>query len=273
MLVDNAIVVVEGILVGLKKGRTKVQAAADIAKQTQWPLLGATVIAITAFAPIGLSSDATGEFMGSLFWVLCYSLFLSWITALTLTPFLADLLLKEEDKNQQDDEDPYKGALFTIFGALLKFALRFRWLTMVSMLALLVSAVIAFGQVKQSFFPPSNTPMFYVDMWMPEGTDIRETMAQTEKVEQYIRSQDDVDFVTTSVGQGMQRFMLTYQPEKSYESYAQLQVRTTSRDNMFDLLHKLDAGLPAKFDQPTFQFKLMEFGPSPASKIEHELSA
>ena len=108
------------------------------------------------------------------------------------------------------------------------------------MLALLVSAVIAFGQVKQSFFPPSNTPMFYVDMWMPEGTDIRETMAQTEQVEQYIRSQDDVDFVTTSVGQGMQRFMLTYQPEKSYESYAQLQVRTTSRDNMFDLLHKLD---------------------------------
>ena len=268
MLVDNAIVVVEGILVGLKKGRTKVQAAADIAKQTQWPLLGATVIAITAFAPIGLSADATGEFMGSLFWVLCYSLFLSWITALTLTPFLADLLLKEEDNNQQDDEDPYKGALFTIFGAMLKFALRFRWLTMASMVALLVTAVIAFGQVKQSFFPPSNTPMFYVDMWMPEGTDIRETIAQTEKVDQYIRSQDDVEFVTTSVGQGMQRFMLTYQPEKSYESYAQLQVRTTSRDNMFNLLHKLDAGLSAEFDQPTFQFKLMEFGPSPASKIE-----
>ena len=127
MLVDNAIVVVEGILVGLKKGRTKVQAAADIAKQTQWPLLGATVIAITAFAPIGLSSDATGEFMGvPLFLGTCVTrLFLSWITALTLTPFLADLLLKEEDKNQQDDEDPYKGALFTVFGALLKFALRF----------------------------------------------------------------------------------------------------------------------------------------------------
>ena len=67
MLVDNAIVVVEGILVGLKKGKTKLQAAVDIVKQTQWPLLGATVIAITAFAPIGLSQDATGEFMGSLF--------------------------------------------------------------------------------------------------------------------------------------------------------------------------------------------------------------
>lgn len=273
MLVDNAIVVVEGILVGLKKGRTKVQAAVDIVKQTQWPLLGATVIAITAFAPIGLSQDATGEFMGSLFWVLCFSLFLSWVTAITLTPFLADLLLKEEEKDTNgEEEDPYKGWLFVVFGALLKFSLRFRWMTVAAMVALLVGAVIAFGNVKQQFFPPSNTPMFYVDMWMPEGTDIRQTIKQAEKVESYIRQQDDIDFVSVSIGQGMQRFALTYQPEKSYEAYAQFQVRTTDRDNMFKLLHKLDDNLAKTFDEPTFQFKLMEFGPSPASKIEARIT-
>ncbi|HAS6968298.1 TPA: multidrug efflux RND transporter permease subunit VmeV [Vibrio parahaemolyticus] len=272
MLVDNAIVVVEGILVGLKKGRTKVQAAVDIVKQTQWPLLGATVIAITAFAPIGLSQDATGEFMGSLFWVLCFSLFLSWVTAITLTPFLADLLLKEEKDTNGEDEDPYKGWLFVIFGALLKFSLRFRWMTVAAMVALLVGAVIAFGNVKQQFFPPSNTPMFYVDMWMPEGTDIRQTIKQAEKVESYIRQQDDIDFVSVSIGQGLQRFALTYQPEKSYEAYAQFQVRTTDRDNMFKLLHKLDDNLAKTFDEPTFQFKLMEFGPSPASKIEARIT-
>ncbi|HBC3493367.1 TPA: multidrug efflux RND transporter permease subunit VmeV [Vibrio parahaemolyticus] len=273
MLVDNAIVVVEGILVGLKKGRTKVQAAVDIVKQTQWPLLGATVIAITAFAPIGLSQDATGEFMGSLFWVLCFSLFLSWVTAITLTPFLADLLLKEEEKDTNgEDEDPYKGWLFVVFGALLKFSLRLRWMTVAAMVALLVGAVIAFGNVKQQFFPPSNTPMFYVDMWMPEGTDIRQTIKQAEKVESYIRQQDDIDFVSVSIGQGLQRFALTYQPEKSYEAYAQFQVRTTDRDNMFKLLHKLDDNLAKTFDEPTFQFKLMEFGPSPASKIEARIT-
>ncbi|HCG8562275.1 TPA: multidrug efflux RND transporter permease subunit VmeV [Vibrio parahaemolyticus] len=273
MLVDNAIVVVEGILVGLKKGRTKVQAAVDIVKQTQWPLLGATVIAITAFAPIGLSQDATGEFMGSLFWVLCFSLFLSWVTAITLTPFLADLLLKEEEKDTNgEDEDPYKGWLFVVFGALLKFSLRFRWMTVAAMVALLVGAVIAFGNVKQQFFPPSNTPMFYVDMWMPEGTDIRQTIKQAEKVESYIRQQNDIDFVSVSIGQGLQRFALTYQPEKSYEAYAQFQVRTTDRDNMFKLLHKLDDNLAKTFDEPTFQFKLMEFGPSPASKIEARIT-
>ncbi|MDC5852369.1 efflux RND transporter permease subunit [Vibrio europaeus] len=273
MLVDNAIVVVEGILVGLKRGKTKVQAAVDIVKQTQWPLLGATVIAITAFAPIGLSEDATGEFMGSLFWVLCYSLFLSWITALTLTPFLADLLLKEEDKGDATEEvDPYKGILFTVFGASLKFALRFRWLTVVSMVGLLVVAVAGFGMVKQQFFPPSNTPMFYVDMWMPEGTDIRETIEETKKVEKYIREQDNVEFVSTTTGQGLQRFALTYQPEKSYEAYTQLQVRTHDRETMFELLEELDKNLSVTFNQPTFQFKLMEFGPSPASKIEARIT-
>ncbi|WP_261904301.1 efflux RND transporter permease subunit [Vibrio fortis] len=267
MLVDNAIVVVEGILVGLKKGKTKLQAAKDIVTQTQWPLLGATIIAITAFAPIGLSKDATGEFMGSLFWVLCFSLFLSWITALTLTPFLADLMLKEEDKTGTD-EDPYKGVLFVVFGAMLKFALRFRWLTVASMVALLAVSVVGFGMVKQQFFPASNTPMFYIDMWMPEGTDIRETIKQTEEVESYIRKLDSVEFVTTTAGQGMQRFALTYQPEKSYEAYAQLQVRTTDRETMFTTLEKLDEKLAIEFEQPTFQFKLIEFGPSPASKIE-----
>ncbi|EHA1124247.1 efflux RND transporter permease subunit [Vibrio navarrensis] len=272
MLVDNAIVVVEGILVGLKKGRSKVQAAVDIVKQTQWPLLGATVIAITAFAPIGLSQDATGEFMGSLFWVLCYSLFLSWVTALTITPFLADLLIKEEEKGSETEEDPYKGALFVIFSAALKFALRFRWLTVTTMVGLLVVAVFAFGMVKQSFFPPSNTPMFYVDMWMPQGTDIRQTVLQTEKVERFIRQHEQVEFVSTSIGQGMQRFALTYQPEKSYEAYAQLQVRALDRESMFVLLDELIQALPSQFEKPTFQFKLMEFGPSPASKIEARIS-
>lgn len=273
MLVDNAIVVVEGILVGLQKGKTKLQASIDIVKQTQWPLLGATVIAITAFAPIGLSSDATGEFMGSLFWVLCYSLFLSWITALTLTPFLADLLLKESDGNTNVEEvDPYKGALFIVFGALLKFCMRFRWLTIISMVGLLMGAVVAFGMVKQAFFPASNTPMFYVDLWMPEGTDIRETVLQTQQVEKYISEQEGVDYIASSTGQGMQRFMLTYSPEKSYEAYAQIQVRVDDKDLIKPMIAKLQSELPQNFAIPDYRFRILEFGPSPASKIEARIS-
>lgn len=274
MLVDNAIVVVEGILVGLKKGKTKLQASVDIVKQTQWPLLGATVIAITAFAPIGLSADATGEFMGSLFWVLCFSLFLSWITALTLTPFLADLLLKNPKTTDDEEkvEDPYKGALFVIFGFLLKFCLRFRWLTVVSMVGLLFAAIVAFGMVKQSFFPASNTPMFYVDLWMPEGTDIRETIKQTKQVEKYIREQEGVEYVTTTSGQGMQRFMLTYAPERAYEAYAQVQIRLKDKALINPMIKQLQSELPRRYSTPDYRFRLLEFGPSPASKIEARIS-
>ena len=274
MLVDNAIVVVEGIIVGIQKGRTKIQAAGDIVRQTQWPLLGATVIAITAFAPIGLSPDATGEFLGSLFWVLCYSLFFSWVTALTITPFLASLLFKDgvvkEGENSEAD-DPYKGALFVLFGSVLRGAMRFRWLTMILMVALLFSAFVAFSKVKQQFFPPANTPMFYVEMRMPQGTDIRQTIAQAEQVEDFILAQQNINFVSSSVGQGLPRFSLTYGPENSNESYAQLQVRTTSREAMFTTLAELSENLPKTFQAPTFQFKLMEIGPSPASKIEARL--
>ncbi|MFD1384462.1 efflux RND transporter permease subunit [Rhodanobacter aciditrophus] len=95
MLVDNAIVVTEGILIGLHRGQTKFEAASAVVKQTKWPLLGATVIAVTAFAPIGLSPDSVGEFVGSLFYVLLISLLLSWVTAITLTPFFCDLFFKE----------------------------------------------------------------------------------------------------------------------------------------------------------------------------------
>ena len=87
MLVDNAIVIADGMMVGMQRGQTKLKAAVTVVRQNQWPLLGATVIGIIAFAPIGLSSDATGEFAGSLFWVLLISFLVSWITALTLIPF------------------------------------------------------------------------------------------------------------------------------------------------------------------------------------------
>ena len=151
-------------------------------EQTNSPLLGATILGITAFAPIGLSSDATGEFAGSLFWVLFISLLLSWITAITLTPFFANLMFSEnefkKDKNTEDDSDndPYQGFIFTGYKALLDLAMHYRKSTMVLMVVLLCSAVVGFGSVKQSFFPASNTPMFYVDYWQQQGSDIRATL-------------------------------------------------------------------------------------------------
>ena len=204
MLVDNAIVVTEGILVGMKRGLSKLQAASEIVRQTVWPLLGATVIAIMAFAPIGLSDDATGEYTNSLFWVLLISLLLSWITAITLVPFFAEQFFSDKDVGGADGEaeDPYKGRVFVLYRRLLDRAIHHRVLTLSGMGVLLVLAVLGFGFVKQAFFPPSNTPMFLVDYWLPQGSDIRATREASERLERSLLEMDSVTQVTTTIGQG-----------------------------------------------------------------------
>lgn len=271
MLVDNAIVITEGILIGIKKGQTKLQAAMEITRQTNLPLLGATVIAVTAFAPIGLSSDATGEFAGSLFWVLLISLLLSWITAITLTPFFADLMFKENPNTSIDDEDDaqlYKGAIFTCYKALLNICMRFRALTMLLMVALFVAAVFGFGQVKQSFFPPSNTPMFYLDYWRYQGSDIRETQKDIEAIQAYLLQQESVEQITTTAGRGAPRFMLTYGPEKSYAAFGQLIIRVENREALHPVMADLRDYMANNYPQAEFKIKQMEIGPSTDAKIE-----
>lgn len=128
MLVDNAIVVTEGIMISLKRGYSRLEATRTIVNYTRWPLLGATVIAITAFAPIGLSPDVSGEFTGSLFWVLLISLFLSWVFAVTLTPFFAYLMFKEENLSGDDEIDPYNGIVLVEETKRMKEELNKAWL-------------------------------------------------------------------------------------------------------------------------------------------------
>lgn len=275
MLVDNAIVVTEGILINLKRGQTKLKAAVNIVEQTKWPLLGATVIAVTAFAPIGLSSDASGEFVGSLFWVLFISLLLSWITAITLTPFFANLMFKENEfKNEegQEDEDPYKGFIFNGYKAILDLALHFRKTTLILMVVLLCTAVVGFGSVKQSFFPASNTPMFYVDYWQEQGSDIRSTLEGVKKLEEFLQKEDLVEEVTSTTGQGAPRFMLTYAPEKSYPAYGQLIIRVADREAVATVMQTVRDYSSNHALSAQLKIKPMEIGPSTDAKIEARFS-
>ncbi|MEL0655122.1 efflux RND transporter permease subunit [Pseudoalteromonas issachenkonii] len=275
MLVDNAIVVTEGILINLKRGQTKLKAAINIVEQTKWPLLGATVIAVTAFAPIGLSSDASGEFAGSLFWVLFISLLLSWITAITLTPFFANLMFKENEfKNEegQEDEDPYKGFIFNGYKAVLDLALHFRKTTLILMVVLLCTAVVGFGSVKQSFFPASNTPMFYVDYWQEQGSDIRSTLEGVKKLEEFLQKEDLVEEVTSTTGQGAPRFMLTYAPEKSYPAYGQLIIRVADREAVATVMQTVRDYSNNHALSAQLKIKPMEIGPSTDAKIEARFS-
>ncbi len=280
MLVDNALVITEGIMVGIQKGLTRTRAAYDIVKQTQWPLLGATVIAVTAFAPIGLSPDSTGEFVGELFYVLLISLLLSWITALTLTPFLCHLLFNKHEQQSQlsqknnagEAADPYHGFIYEVYRKVLTFMLRRRGKTMLAMVLALFVAVAGFGFVKQSFFPPSNTPMFLVDIWLPEGSDIRSTQDKALLLEDYFQQQDGVQFTSSTVGQGELRFMLTYGPERQYASYAQVMIRTDERDQIAPMISAARTWVASNIPNAFVKFKRLQIGPGTSAKIEARFS-
>ncbi|MFZ3408953.1 efflux RND transporter permease subunit [Vibrio chagasii] len=269
MLVDNAIVVVEGILIGTQKGRTRMQAATDIVTQTKWPLLGATVIAVTAFAPIGLSEDSTGEYCGTLFTVLLISLMLSWFTAISITPFFADIFFKGQKVDADNEgKDPYNGMVFVVYKNFLEFCMKRAWLTMIVLVIGLGASVYGFGFVKQAFFPSSTTPMFQVDVWMPEGTDIRATNTKLKVLESWLAEQDEVEHITTTAGKGLQRFMLTYAPEKSYSAYGEITVRVKSYEVLEGLMKRFRDHVDGQFPEIDYKLKQIELGPGGGAKIE-----
>ncbi|MGX9463438.1 efflux RND transporter permease subunit [Shewanella sp. A14] len=279
MLVDNAIVVTEGVIIGIKRGHSRLFAAKTIVKQTQWPLLGATVISVLAFAPIGLSPDDTGEFCGSLFKVLLISLSISWFTAMTITPFFCYLLFKDGDSKDKDrdsehqDDHTYQGAIFNAYRTLLNLVMRFKKSTMILILCMLVMAVMGLGLVKKVFFAPSSTPIFMVDIWLDEGSDIRFTEQFISRIEKDIVTQEaqqklGVKNITTVIGQGAQRFILPYQPEKGYSSYGQMIIEMNSLAEMNAYLPKITTHLRSTYPEAEYKVKLIENGPTPAAKIE-----
>jgi multidrug efflux pump subunit AcrB len=233
MLVDNAIVIVEGVLIARQQGSTLLTAVNYVIRRSALPLLGATVIAILAFAPIGLSQDSTGEYCKSLFQVLLISLMLSWFSALTITPVLIKWWLFKGAASPAPaaEADPYRGRFYRSYQQILNALLMRKTITLVLMAALLGGAIWGFGSVRQNFFPSSNTPIFFVDLWLPYGTDIAATEKMTSDIETTINGQPGVVTTVATVGQGSMRFILTYSGQRQYSNYAQ--VNASSKRVMF----------------------------------------
>ncbi|MCX2832066.1 efflux RND transporter permease subunit [Microbulbifer thermotolerans] len=270
MLVDNAIVVAEGILMGVQKKETAQSAAARVVRQTFWPLLGATVIGIMAFSGIGLSSDATGEFLFSLFAVIGISLLLSWVLAITITPYLAHHLFKPG--TDAGAEDPYAGRFYRMYARALSGALRHRGRTVVALVVVTLVSYFAFGFVKQGFFPNSNAPLFYVNYFMPQGSDIHRTDKALQQAMEYLLAQDEVVSVTSVAGRGADRFMLTYAPEPSNPSYGQLIVRTENRDQIPAVIERAKVELRNAHPEALVTFKRLVFGPGGGADVEVRIS-
>ena len=269
MLVDNAIVVAEGMQVAMRRGDASRPAADKAAGKTQIPLLGATAIGIMAFAGIGLSPDSTGEFLFSLFAVIAISLMLSWILAITVTPLLGHYFFRQ---GRGGTGDAYDGALFRAYASLLRGALRARWLVVAGLIGVTVLCYIGFGQVRQQFFPNANTPIFYVHYKLPQGASIHHTSDDLKRIEHWLAGREEVVSVATFAGQGATRFLLTYSADRANPSYGHMIVRTRTLNDIPALQAALEAFGDNAFPEGEFRTLRLVFGPGGGAPIEVRFS-
>ncbi|RAK01429.1 efflux RND transporter permease subunit [Aliidiomarina maris] len=283
MLVDNAIVVAEGMVINLRKGMGTRKAASQAAGRTQWPLLGATVIGIMAFSSIAFSDDVTGEFLISLFLVILISLTLSWILAVTITPLFGHYLYRkqypEPDENQSSEasddnseHDEYDKPIYRIYRKVLVKALHLRKISVAGLVVLTLVCMWAFTLIPQSFFPHSNTPIFFINYELPHGSDIRATERDMQRMEQLLLADDKVEQVATFIGQGATRFMLTYAPEQPNPGYAQLIVRVHELDDIPGLVSHYREKLNQEFTHADIRIQRLSFGPGDGAELEARFS-
>lgn len=266
MMVDNAIVVTEGILVGTQKGKKKLDIAKEVITQTKWPLLGGTLVGIVAFAPIGFAPGDTAEYTGHLFWVIMISLLYSWLFAVTLTPLFCYWLFKEGAPGASEQAKP--NAFMSGYRSLVSAAIGVRWFTISVVIGLFVAAIWGFQFVKSGFFPASTTPQFVVDYWLPQGTDIRRTESDMKDIEGFIASKEGVEGVQTLIGGGGLRYMLIYSAESPNSAYGQILAKVDDYKRLDGLLSEVQGYIDDSF--PDAQGKAWRFvlGPGGGSKIE-----
>ena len=262
-LVDNGIVVAEGMLVGVEKGMTIEDAASDSVNGSIWAMLGGTFIAVLAFAPVGLSKAQAGEFLKSLFQVVGISMMLSWLAALIIAPVLGKAMLKPEKK----DGDPYGGFLFRAYRSILEGCLRHRTLTVFVVIGMFTVSMYIFSTMETSFFPDAETVYFNIDLWSQEGTSIEAQEKRTQELADYIKSQGGVNNISQFVGGGGLRFMLTYSPPENNTAFSQLMIEMKDAKDTRAMLLKAQAYIEQNMPEVDGHCRLFARGSGMSEKI------
>ncbi len=266
MLVDNAIVVTDGVLARLKKNPNadKEQIVSEVVKSTQWPLLGGTLVGIFAFSAIGLSPSDMGEYAGSLFWVICYSMLLSWVFAVTVTPMLCYDFLKVKTTDKEDKPN----AVFTFYKGVLTWVITHRLISGGLVIATLVITLWGAQYVPPGFMPESQRAQFVVDVYLPQGSDIKRTEKIIGEMEKDVKGKEGITNITSFIGGGALRFMLTYAPEARDPSYAQLLIDIDDYNKIAPLISELQSELDAKYPDASIKVWKFMLGRGGGKKIE-----
>jgi multidrug efflux pump subunit AcrB len=261
LLVDDAIIAVEMMVVKMEQGWSRVRAAAFAWDSTAFPMLTGTLVTTAGFLPVGIARSTAGEYAGNIFWIVGLALVVSWVVAVIFTPYIGVKLLPSFT-NHAAAHDIYDTRMYRALRRAVGWSVRFRWVVIVLTLGAFGASIAAFTQVQQQFFPTSSRPELFIEIRMPEGTSIGVTEAAAKKAEALIKGDPDLEYYTTYVGEGSPRFFLALNPVLPNESFALIVMMTKGADARERLKARLE-GLVAENVIPEARLRIdrLNFGP------------
>ncbi|WP_336038584.1 efflux RND transporter permease subunit [Acinetobacter calcoaceticus] len=239
LLVDDAIIAIEMMVVKMEEGFSRIAASAYAWSHTAAPMLSGTLVTAVGFMPNGFARSTAGEYTSNMFWIVGIALIASWIVAVVFTPYLGVKMLPDFKKVEGGHNAIYDTPRYNRFRQILERVIARKWLVAGSVIGLFVLAVGGMALVKKQFFPISDRPEVLVEVQMPYGTSITQTSAATAKVEAWLAKQNEAKIVTSYIGQGAPRFYFSMGPELPDPSFAKVVIRTDTQEEREALKHRL----------------------------------
>jgi multidrug efflux pump len=258
LLVDDAIIAVEMMMVKLEQGASRLEAATYAYTSTAFPMLTGTLVTAVGFVPVGFARSAAGEYTNSIFWVVGLSLIISWFVAVLFTPWMGYHLLPEPKERHAD---PYASRLYIMFRRLVVWCVTWRKTTIAITAFAFVAAIAAFGLVQKQFFPTANRPELIVDLRLAQGASWAATDAEVKKLERWLANNSDVDYYTSYVGAGSPRFYLPTVPELTNANFGQVIVMTRDIDARERVVAALDELFAQGFEAVRGRVQRLQNGP------------
>ncbi len=228
LLVDDAIIAIEVMVVKMEEGMDRIKAAAYAWSHTAGPMLSGTLVTIIGLMPVGFAQSSAGEYAGNIFWIVGFALIVSWLVAVIFTPYLGVKMLPAIEPVPGGHEAIYNTPNYRRLRGLIGFAVRHKFLTSSAVAIAFVASVIGMGGVKQQFFPTSDRPEVLVEVRLPEGSSIEATTATVQKLEHWLKEQPESKIVTSYIGQGAPRFFFAMAPELPDPSFAKIVALTSN---------------------------------------------
>jgi len=273
LLVDDAIIAIEMMVVKMEEGYDRVAASAYAWSHTAAPMLSGTLVTAVGFMPNGFARSTAGEYTSNMFWIVGIALIVSWVVAVVFTPYLGVKMLPEMKKVEGGHAAMYGTPRYERFRRLLGTVIARKWIVAAAVVVLMGAAVAGMAIVKKQFFPISDRPEVMVEVQMPYGTSIDKTSQATEKVEAWLAQQAESEIVTAYIGQGAPRFFLAISPELPDPSFAKIVVRTRSQEEREALKLRLREEI-ARGLAPEAQVRVSQivFGPYSPFPVAYRVS-